>query len=104
MPLCPRRFPRSQIFVLLSLQFVVLLFSSFRPVFAQGDASPTVTSSAEIFRLERVPVSGGAELITIHARLDGIDSSEERKWVPMVTVLRDTLGDEFRENDRIRYV
>lgn len=104
MSLCPRRILRSQIFALVSLQFVVLFFTSFRPVFAQGEASPTATSSAEIFRLERVPVSGGAELLTIHAKLDGVDSPEERKWVPMVTVLRDTLGDESRENDRLRYV
>jgi hypothetical protein len=73
-------------------------------VFAQGEASPAVASPAEIFRLERVPVSGGAELITIHAKLDGVDAPEERKWVPMVSVLRDTLGDESRENDRLRYV
>lgn len=48
-------------------------------------------------------MEGGAELITIHARLDGIDSSEV-KWVPLVTVLRDTLGDLNPENDRLRYV
>jgi hypothetical protein len=80
--------------------FVVVLLPTFRPVFAQGEA----TSPADIFRLERVPVSGGAELITIRAKLDGIDSSEELKWVPLVTVLRDTLGDSSRENDRLRYV
>jgi hypothetical protein len=32
-------------------------------------------------------------LITIHARLDGVDTLEDSKWVPLVTVLRDTLGD-----------
>jgi hypothetical protein len=90
---------------LVSLQFAVLFFSSFRPVFAQGEASSTAAASpAEIFRLERVPVSGGAELITIHAKLDGVDAPEDRKWVPMVTVLRDTLGDDSSENDRLRYV
>src|SRR6185295_2795486 len=46
----------------------------------------------------------GAELITIHARLNGIGSSEEAKWVPLVSVLRDTLGDLSPENDRLRYV
>jgi hypothetical protein len=48
-------------------------------------------------------VKGGAELITIHARLVGIEDSED-KWVPLVTVLRDTLGDLSPENDRLRYV
>ncbi len=62
------------------------------------------TSSDEIFRLERVPVAGGAELITIHARLDGIQTSDHGKWVPLVAVLRDTLGDSSPENDRLRYV
>jgi hypothetical protein len=57
-----------------------------------------------MFRLERVPIDGGAELITIHARLDGIEASGGSKWVPLVTVLRDTLGDFSPENDRLRYV
>lgn len=100
MPLRPRRFSRSPISLLVAVLFVVVLLPTFRPVFAQGEA----TSPADIFRLERVPVSGGAELITIRAKLDGIDSSEELKWVPLVTVLRDTLGDSSRENDRLRYV
>jgi hypothetical protein len=57
-----------------------------------------------MFRIERVPVDGGAELITIHARLDGIAPTEAGHWVPMVSVLRDTLGDLSPENDRLRYV
>ena len=71
---------------------------------AQDQSKPAATSVDEIFRLERVPVDGGAELITIHARLDGIESSADSKWVPLVTVLRDTLGDLSPENDRLRYV
>jgi hypothetical protein len=59
---------------------------------------------ADIFRLERVQVEGGAELITIRARLDGYEGSDDGKWVPLVTVLRDTLGDLSPENDRLRYV
>lgn len=65
----------------------------------------------QLFRLERVPVEGGAELITVHARLDGIEQSgdvtESNKapnWIPLVTILRDTLGDRDPENDRLRYV
>jgi hypothetical protein len=77
------------------------------PVYAQSQAAPATASASDIFRLERVPVQGGAELITIHARLNGIDSIDsagEFKWVPLVTVLRDTLGDLNPENDRLRYV
>jgi len=64
----------------------------------------TASQNEQLFRLERVPVQGGAELITVHARLDGIESSPEPNWVPLVTILRDTLGDQAAENDRLRYV
>ena len=107
MRLCPKRVSRPKSCVLLSLLFVVSVVSIpflASSVFAQGEAATMATSSADIFRLERVPIKGGAELITIHAKLDGLDSSEERKWVPLVTVLRDTLGDLSGENDRLRYV
>ena len=55
-------------------------------------------ASREAFRLERVPVAGGSELITIFGRLHG-DAE-----VPLVSVLRDTLGDASPDNDRLRYV
>lgn len=94
---------------------VISLFSpiSFYPrsVRAQIQAKPASPPVDQIFRLERVPVAGGAELITIHARLAGIESPLDdsqspkvSKWVPLVTVLRDTLGDLSPENDRLRYV
>ncbi|MDQ5844752.1 MAG: hypothetical protein M3539_05595 [Acidobacteriota bacterium] len=69
---------------------------------AESNSSPRVSN--DIFRLERVPVEGGAELITIHARFSGIEAPEQQEWVPVVTVLRDTLGDLSPENDRLRYV
>ena len=59
--------------------------------------------AAELFRLEKTPVAGGAELITIHARLDGLRESNE-KWTPLVSILRDTLGDSDPENDKLRYL
>ncbi len=57
------------------------------------------------FRVERMPLAGGAELITIFARLDGrrtqgLSSPE----VPLISVVRDTLADSDPENDRLRYV
>ncbi len=58
------------------------------------------------FRIERVPVDAGAEIITIFVKLKGLTKSVDDKIeeVPMVSILRDTLGDETKENDRLRYV
>lgn len=70
-----------------------------------GQVEATSDSSApNLFRLESVPVAGGAELITIHARMEGLQSEANQKWIPLVTVLRDTLGDLDPENDRLRYL
>jgi hypothetical protein len=59
-------------------------------------------------RLERVEVPGGAELITVFARLSGLDqteaSTDKDNFVPLVSILRDTLGDNTPENNRLRYV
>jgi hypothetical protein len=107
MRVCPDKASRRRLSVfILLLFFCVGTFPTFLSprANAQTPQTPPTTSSAdEIFRLERVPVEGGAELITIHARLDGIDSPDST-WVPLVTVLRDTLGDLSSENDRLRYV
>jgi len=72
----------------------------------QGAGTAGSPATAEIFRLERVPVEGGAELLTIHAKLANPKgtNAEPDRWVPLVTVLRDTLGDLTPENDRLRYV
>lgn len=58
------------------------------------------------FRVEKLPVAGGAELVTIFARLKGLRraSGDDAEEVPLVSVLRDTLGDDLVENDRLRYV
>jgi hypothetical protein len=57
------------------------------------------------FRLERMEVAGGAELLTIFGRLDGLaDAKEQMAEVPLVSIVRDTLGDENPDNDRLRYV
>ncbi len=59
-------------------------------------------ASAE-FRVERHPVPGGSELLTVFGRLaDGKTANFDD--VPLVSVLRDTLGDENPLNDRLRYV
>ena len=71
---------------------------------AQGDVASDSSAATKLFRLESVPVAGGAELITIHARMGGLQSEGDQKWVPLVSVLRDTLGDLDTENDRLRYL
>lgn len=62
-------------------------------------AGALLAQSTPDFRIEQTPVAGGAELITVIGHIPG-QSSE----VPMLSVLRDTLGDQDSENDRLRYV
>jgi hypothetical protein len=65
------------------------------PVLAMG--------AAPEFRLERHALAGGAELITVFGQLTEGESSSSSD-VPLLSVLRDTLGDSDPENDRLRYV
>jgi hypothetical protein len=60
-------------------------------------------ASTPEFRVERQPVAHGAELLTIFTPLPdhGGDTPSE---IPLVSVLRDSLGDSTPENDRLRYV
>ncbi|HKP71730.1 MAG TPA: hypothetical protein VJT82_02265 [Pyrinomonadaceae bacterium] len=67
----------------------------------------TQTTPESGFRLERKPVEGGAELLTIFGSLDGLPrgaADAKDSDVPLVSILRDTLGDAATENDRLRYV
>jgi len=95
---------------------VLLVISPLSPTLirAQGpnlretEESSPATALSQILRLERIEVPGGAELITVKAKLAGLDaaeaSTEDDKWVPLVSILRDTLGDNIQENNRLRYV
>ncbi len=67
----------------------------------ETDPGPALS---QILRVERVEVPGGAELITVHAKLAGLESTTNDKWIPLVSILRDTLGDNNPENNRLRYV
>ena len=98
-----------------ALVFSLLLVLSplLRPICrAQGNTTPPaqpasgemLTDLSKILRLERIEVAGGAELLIVHARLAGLESGKDDQWVPLVSILRDTLGDGNRENDRLRYV
>ena len=69
---------------------------------ARADAA---ARSSQQFRLERLQLSGGAELLTVFGRLDGVNSAGDKSAeVPLISVLRDTLADANSENDRLRYV
>jgi hypothetical protein len=57
--------------------------------------------------MEKIPVGHDAELMTVFGSLTGIRESNvptSGSEVPLVSILRDTLGDETPENDRLRYV
>lgn len=57
------------------------------------------------FRIEKIPIEGGAEIVTIFAEREPIEGrTGPFTDLPLVSVLRDTLGDDIPENDRLRYV
>lgn len=70
----------------------------------EAEENDPASALSQILRLERIEVPGGAELITVHAKLVGVESTENDNWVPLVSILRDTLGDNDAENNRLRYV
>ena len=70
---------------------------------APEPAPPAPVVKDDDFLVESVPVAGGAEVVTIFARNSNTVAGESRE-LPLVSVLRDTLGDEKKENDRLRYV
>ena len=67
-----------------------------------ADSSEKAATEGKRLRLETVPVPGGAELLTIFGRAR--DSQGKVEEIPLVSVLRDTLGDADPDNDRLRYV
>src|SRR5436305_788573 len=55
-----------------------------------------------LFRIERLTLAGGAELLTIFGRLDGLKRDESQSAeVPLISIVRDTLGDNNPDNDRL---
>ncbi|MCA1612711.1 MAG: hypothetical protein LC800_00880 [Acidobacteria bacterium] len=93
---------------------LVILFNAATPAaLAQQGETPTpgnpetAARGGSVFRMERLPVAAGAEVLTIFGSLDGLPRAEASAGgadVPLVSVLRDTLGDDVSENDRLRYV
>jgi hypothetical protein len=56
------------------------------------------------FHVESRTVSDGAELLTVFGKLPDGQSESKLEDVPLVSVLRDSLGDDNPLNDRLRYV
>jgi len=77
--------------------------SSAEPALASTESGASSAPPTQ-FRIERLPMIGGAELLTIFGRLDGRTSDSPASEVPLVSVVRDTLSDNDPENDRLRYV
>ncbi len=118
------RAARTLLALLLSLQAAASAAVAQTPSNSANDARPVTRAGAHagpddrrkvtngsqspgrsFLRLERLPVAGGAELLTIFGSLyDEPGKPGEVEDVPLVSILRDTLGDSSRENDRLRYV
>jgi hypothetical protein len=85
------------------LGFLVVSAVMASPVAAQSRASEA--GSSPMFRVVREPIPGGGELLTVFGRPDaGPAEGDDAGEMPLVSVLRDTLGDGDRANDRLRYV
>lgn len=71
-------------------------------------AAGTLNQPPQSYRLERQPLPDGAEFITVFGHLDGSGPSTQvaaqNGDVPLLAVLRDSLGDSDPANDRLRYV
>ena len=77
------------------------------PALVSEDALPKRPAGPPPFRIETLPVGDGAQLLTVFGSLDGEKSGDAAAGageVPLVSVLRDTLGDADPENDRLRHV
>jgi hypothetical protein len=78
------------------MHWAALIFPVVLPVVALA-ATPDYRTPE--FHVERHPVANGAELLTVFSSLPDSTSN-----IPLVSVLRDTLGDNDPDNDRLRYI
>jgi hypothetical protein len=95
------------LFLLISIAPVNLFLCTAQTV---AEQSPVISAEEQGatnsgFRLEKMEVAGGVQLLTIFGRLNGLQRDRQAlPDVPLVSILRDTLGDDNPENDRLRYV
>src|SRR5665213_1471901 len=83
------------------MHWAALIFPVVLPVVALAatPGAPPPDFQAPDFRVERQPVPHGAELLTVFGSLP-----DHAGDVPLVSVLRDTLGDNDPNNDRLRSI
>jgi hypothetical protein len=78
------------------------------PVLKSEDVLPKKPAGPSPFRIETLPVGKDAQLLTVFGSLDGLKADGSAvapgAEVPLVSILRDTLGDADPENDRLRNV
>src|ERR1044071_6907423 len=75
------------------------------PSLKSEDTLPRKPSGGSPFRIQTPPVGRDAQLLTVFGKLDGLkDEASQPEEVPLVSILRDTLGDADPENDRLRQV
>jgi hypothetical protein len=71
-------------------------------------AAGTLNQPPQSYRLERQPLPDGAEFVTVFGHLEGTGThtsdAVQTEDVPLLAVLRDSLGDSDPANDRLRYV
>jgi hypothetical protein len=86
----------------LSLSGTLLVFLTLHLSLALGQQPATSTPAETLpqFHLEVVPIASGGELLTIWARC--LNNEGRETQIPLVSVLRDTLGDNKKENDLLR--
>jgi hypothetical protein len=77
--------------------------TSLRPRFESRDRSPVAIDRSSAYYWKTTPVGDSAQLLTLFCRACGVSKDTEED-VPLVSVLRDTLGDQSGENDRLTYV
>ncbi|HLH00403.1 MAG TPA: hypothetical protein VKX49_29125 [Bryobacteraceae bacterium] len=67
-------------------------------------ATQGATQPAKVYHAEREQVAKGAELITVFGRTRSVDPGAAVQDIPLVSVLRDTLGSPNAASTRLRYV
>lgn len=77
--------------------------TSLRPRFESRDGSPVAIDQPSLYYWKTTPVGDSAQLLTLFCRACGVSKGTEED-VPLISVLRDTLGDKSDENDRVTYL
>jgi hypothetical protein len=76
---------------------------SLRQGFDSGDRTAVAINQSSSYYWKTTPVGDSAQLLSLFCRACGVSTGIEQD-LPLVSVLRDTLGDQTNENDRVTYV